>query len=304
MNPQQALQAPVDYSAPDNVHRLRRADRNTWERYLRELDPSALAPDGTRAAEAGGRTKGVALLLATYGRPDGTRIYPGVRNVASAIGLGDRQTREHLARLRRAGLLRRVAKGSNLGIRNAADRYELTLPPAGDTTGSRPPEQPSDHGQGSARTTGIPRPTNTAENTGNHPPTPTLAPSGITADNTQRRLPKSVAVTWERLGIPELERQALWRSVCSDPETRNPTARALKLEWISDARRVLAGHQKAERHRQRTLLERTEPECHHGVAAGRAPAPHDGAPLCSTCRSEGVVPVLQCGVDGPGTTAQ
>lgn len=292
MNPQ------IDYTDPVHVRTLRQVGRNEWERHVRDLDPSTLAHDAKRSAEAGGRTKGVALMLGTYARPDGTNIYPSVKLLASKMGLGERQTRHHLQRLRRAGFTRRVLRGSNLGIRNASDRYELTLPPTERTTaGTTAPVVARRQRQSSAQTTGDGVPANTEVNTRNTPLPPDARLRQRAIDVTPTSPPARVTRAWTQAGIAPVEHTALWHRVCNDPETHDASKRALQPEWIRHQRATLAAEQKEERRRRRNELEWNQPACDHGVAAGRAPAPHDGRPICTDCRREGRESVLQdqCG---------
>ena len=88
--------------------------RFEWERIIRRipLPPTA---------------KLVALLLATYGTREGTRVRPGVRRLAAVSGLADRTVKRALARLRKDGLIEEMVSGSRAGTGRTSE-YRLTLP--------------------------------------------------------------------------------------------------------------------------------------------------------------------------------
>ncbi|MGW6499369.1 hypothetical protein [Nonomuraea angiospora] len=70
----------------------------------------------------------VALVAATYGNPDGTRVRPSAERLARVTRLNERTVRLCLARLRDVGLLVRVMQGSSQGRRALADEYRLAIP--------------------------------------------------------------------------------------------------------------------------------------------------------------------------------
>lgn len=90
-------------------------DRFAWERTLRRLTL--------------GRTKFVALMLATYADRDGDNAHPGVDRLAADCEADERTIRRHLTRLLELGLIERTFSGSQAGRRRLADCYRLTLPP-------------------------------------------------------------------------------------------------------------------------------------------------------------------------------
>lgn len=68
----------------------------------------------------------VALILATYADLNGRDVRPGEKELARSTGLGPRQIRRHLARLRDEGLIEPVAHGGSR-LRYAT-MYRLTRP--------------------------------------------------------------------------------------------------------------------------------------------------------------------------------
>jgi hypothetical protein len=63
-----------------------------------------------RRARLHATTKLVALLMASYADPDGTRIYPGVARLVIQSGLGYRTVQREMARLRTAGLTEQMPR--------------------------------------------------------------------------------------------------------------------------------------------------------------------------------------------------
>lgn len=89
-------------------------DRFTWERALRRL--------------VLGRTKFVALMLATYADRCGDNAHPGVDRLAADCECDERTIRRHLTKLAGLGLIERTFEGSSAGRRRLADCYRLTMP--------------------------------------------------------------------------------------------------------------------------------------------------------------------------------
>jgi Helix-turn-helix domain len=78
-----------------------------------------------RRARLHATTKLIALLLASYANPDGTRIYPGVARLAIQSGHGYRTVQRELARLRAMGLIERMPR---IGVRRGwSAPYRLVL---------------------------------------------------------------------------------------------------------------------------------------------------------------------------------
>lgn len=91
------------------------AFRFTWEQALRRTSMPS-----TR--------KLVALMAATYASADGTRVRPGISELAEVCGLQERAVRGHLVALRASGWLERTFRGSSQGRRAMADEYRLITP--------------------------------------------------------------------------------------------------------------------------------------------------------------------------------
>lgn len=92
---------------------LKPLDRFEWERIIRRL-------------EIPGSVKYLALMLATYADPDGSRVHPGVERLALVMGVTDRTVKRSLSSLRDFGLLEKVRHGNrHAGL---ADEYRLTIP--------------------------------------------------------------------------------------------------------------------------------------------------------------------------------
>lgn len=98
-------------------------DRFAWEKTIREI----VVPDHLRAVKV------VGLMLATYADQDGTSVRPGERRLAARCQLTDRTVREALKWLRQNLLIHRHARGSNVGLRNYADTYQLCRPEGWET---------------------------------------------------------------------------------------------------------------------------------------------------------------------------
>lgn len=78
-----------------------------------------------RRARLHATTKLIALLLATYADPAGTRIYPGIARLAIQSGHGYRTVQRELARLRAMGLIERLPRAG--ARRGWSDGYRLIL---------------------------------------------------------------------------------------------------------------------------------------------------------------------------------
>lgn len=92
------------------------ARRYEWERIVRRI----VMPKPYKL---------LALALATYADPDGSRIRPGAEVLADVTGDTERNVRRLLAALRnRFGLLEIVSRGGGRGGRGKASEYRLTIP--------------------------------------------------------------------------------------------------------------------------------------------------------------------------------
>ena len=81
-----------------------------------------------RATTMDPSTKFAALILATYASQDGTKVRPGLKRLSEDAGLSPRTMKRALVALRAKGLLDRVSKGSNLGVKDMVDVYRLVIP--------------------------------------------------------------------------------------------------------------------------------------------------------------------------------
>ncbi|MGC5012568.1 hypothetical protein ACLQ2R_17530 [Streptosporangium sp. DT93] len=70
----------------------------------------------------------IALIAATYGNPDGTRVRPSVDRLARVTRKDEKTVRNCLGRLRDVGLMVRVFEGSLAGRGGKADEYRLAIP--------------------------------------------------------------------------------------------------------------------------------------------------------------------------------
>jgi len=89
--------------------------RFEWERLIRR----AIVPPAVKL---------LALVLATYADPDGTRVRPGTTALAAVTGGSDRTVRRHLTALRQLGLLQQVSRGGGHGGSGITSEYRLTVP--------------------------------------------------------------------------------------------------------------------------------------------------------------------------------
>jgi DNA-binding transcriptional ArsR family regulator len=88
-------------------------DRFDWQRIIRRL-------------EIASGVKYLALMLATYADPDGTRVHPGVKRLARVMDVSEPTVKRSMAVLRSLGLVVLVKQGNRWA--NQADEYRLTVP--------------------------------------------------------------------------------------------------------------------------------------------------------------------------------
>jgi DNA-binding transcriptional ArsR family regulator len=96
---------------------LKPAGKWEWERIIRRVR--------FRADHA---TRAVALTLAHYADPDGTRIRPGAERLARTTEYSQRAVLRSLSILRELGLIELTAGASAKGLKGGADEYRLTYP--------------------------------------------------------------------------------------------------------------------------------------------------------------------------------
>jgi hypothetical protein len=90
--------------------------RFEWERIVRRI----VMPE---------RVKFLALLLATFADGDGSRIRPGLDQIAAMMGRSKATTKRNMAVLRSEyGLLEEIARGGGRGARGRASEYRLVVP--------------------------------------------------------------------------------------------------------------------------------------------------------------------------------
>lgn len=70
----------------------------------------------------------IALALATYADPDGTRIWPGVKRLTRVCQRSRATVCRCLSELRALGLIECVESGSATGKKGGSDEYRLTFP--------------------------------------------------------------------------------------------------------------------------------------------------------------------------------
>lgn len=87
--------------------------RFDWERIVRRVQ----IPSGV---------KFLALMMATYADPDGSRVHPGVERLARVMGVSEPTVKRSLAVLRSYGLIVLVKQGNRWA--NQADDYQLAVP--------------------------------------------------------------------------------------------------------------------------------------------------------------------------------
>lgn len=91
------------------------ANRFEWERLVRRL---ILPPT----------VKLVALVLATYADPNGTRVRPGQDVVAAVTGCTERTVQRQFRLLTEMNLIELVRRGGGRGGKGKASEYRLTIP--------------------------------------------------------------------------------------------------------------------------------------------------------------------------------
>lgn len=70
----------------------------------------------------------VALVLATYADPDGSRVRPGMEVLAAVTGDSERNARRLLGTLTKMNLVTLVSRGGGRGGNGRASEYQLTIP--------------------------------------------------------------------------------------------------------------------------------------------------------------------------------
>ncbi|MEV3980778.1 hypothetical protein [Nonomuraea sp. NPDC049758] len=104
-----------------------------WLRVVRRADLSF--GEGKKKVSAA-TVQHIAVVAATYGNPDGTRVRPSEARLARVCRRDVKTVRDCLKRLREVGLMVRVFEGSSAGRGGMADEYELAIP---DDLGDRVP---------------------------------------------------------------------------------------------------------------------------------------------------------------------
>lgn len=96
---------------------LKPAGRFEWERIIKRLrfrDDHAC--------------KAVALILATYADPDGSRVRPGLPRLERVSEYSRPSVRRAISKLRRMGLIEKTESASGKGRKDVFDEYQLTFP--------------------------------------------------------------------------------------------------------------------------------------------------------------------------------
>lgn len=91
------------------------ASRYEWERLIRRV-------------RLGHPAKAVALAMATYADPDGSRVRPGVARLAAVTELSERSVYSALKKLRSLGLVDCLSRGGHRGEGKEASVYQLAIP--------------------------------------------------------------------------------------------------------------------------------------------------------------------------------
>jgi hypothetical protein len=126
-NDQPNAAGPSD--APTPAVTLMPAERFEWERLIRRvIVPVPTDRAHRRGAPSRDTVKLVALLLATYANPDGTRVRPGDNRLVAVTGKSKSVIKRCLALLRSMGLIHCVVVGSSYGRRGWTSEYRLTIP--------------------------------------------------------------------------------------------------------------------------------------------------------------------------------
>lgn len=104
----------TDRTGEPRAPESRPAARFAWEKIVKRVrtDPT---------------TKHVALTLATFANPNGSRTFPGNRRLAAVTGRSERTIERSLAMLRQLGLVVRVS-APDTGKRGAASLTSISSP--------------------------------------------------------------------------------------------------------------------------------------------------------------------------------
>lgn len=105
------MASPKDVGSHSDPYRP--MDRFEWERIIRRLQiPSSV--------------KYLALMVATYGDFDGTRVHPGVERLALVMCVSEKTVKRSLSELRELGLVERIKQGNRHA--GMSDEYRLVVP--------------------------------------------------------------------------------------------------------------------------------------------------------------------------------
>lgn len=97
------------------ISELHAAGRFEWERVIRRCQ----VPQPVKL---------IALMLATYADPDGSRVRPGPVVLAAVTGQSERSVKRHLGDLRKLGLLTVTRRGGGRGGQGRTTEYQLSIP--------------------------------------------------------------------------------------------------------------------------------------------------------------------------------
>lgn len=78
-----------------------------------------------RRAQLAPTVKLVALVIASYANPDGSKVFPGIARLTVQTGLDSRTVQRAMATLRKTGLIQLVRRGARRA--GKSDEYRLTL---------------------------------------------------------------------------------------------------------------------------------------------------------------------------------
>lgn len=259
--------------------------RYEWERLVRRI----VMP---------GQHKLVALLLATWADPDGSRVRPGIELVAASIGRSERTAAAVVRSLCRDwGLLEQVERGGGRGGTGKTARYRLTIPtdlldrhvlldpngqpdsPATQTSGhSEDSQEPQTSGQSPeppVDNSESPEAWGSPQSNGHAP-----------IDRQNRAVPKRLTGSFRRLtGSSALPTTTHVTNHQTRPTSSGlPTQPQQRDEPVDNPERSPPGLTLDE------LLPLAHPpkpppgpKCGHGLAAGTTP---DGQPRCPLCRRQ------------------
>lgn len=99
----------------DDPNAPRPVGRYEWEAIIRRLNLSM-------------KTSYVALVMATYADPDGTRIRPTAPELAAAARMGESTVARYVRELRNAGLIVKTRRGGGRNGTGRPNEYRLTVP--------------------------------------------------------------------------------------------------------------------------------------------------------------------------------